>query len=75
MYSNELICNILDYLDNNFHKKISILEISSKFYYNKFYIMKLFKKEIGITLIMYINCLRIFNSIKYILRNKTKSFL
>lgn len=73
MYSNELICNILDYLDNNFHKKISILEISSKFYYNKFYIMKLFKKEIGITLIMYINCLRIFNSIKYI-QNTNDSF-
>lgn len=73
MYSNELICNILEYLDNNLNKKISPSEIAIKFYYNKFYIMKLFKKELGITLIMYINNLRVFNSIKSI-QNSSDSF-
>lgn len=73
MYSNELICNILEFIDNNINRKISIEEISSKFYYNRFYIMKLFKKELGITLIMYINSIRVFNSIKYI-QNTNDSF-
>lgn len=66
MYSNELICNILDYLDDNINKKISIDELSIYFSYDRFYIMKLFKKELGISLINYINHLRIFNSLKQI---------
>lgn len=64
MYSNELICDILNYLDININKKISIDEIANKFSYNKFYIVRLFKKEIGVSIINYINYLRIFNSIK-----------
>ena len=66
MYSNELICNILYYLDNNINKKISIDELSKFFSYDRFYIMKLFKREIGISLVNYINHLRIFNSLKHI---------
>ena len=63
MYSNELICKILNYIDNNINKKISIEELSLRFYYNRYYIMKLFKKEIGLSLFDYINNLRIYNSI------------
>ena len=73
MYSNELICDILDYLDININRKISIDELAIRFSYNKFYIMKLFKKEIGIPLIIYINYIRIFNSIKSI-QNSNDSF-
>lgn len=69
MYSNELICDILDYIDNNINKKITIEELSDYFSYNKFYIMKLFKREIGISLIVYINCIRILNSINLIQNN------
>lgn len=66
MYSNELICKILNYIDNNINRKITIEELSLKFYYNRYYIMKLFKKEIGLSLFDYINNLRIYNSIKSI---------
>ena len=43
MYSNDLVCNILIYINNNYKKDISIDEISNYFSYNRFYIMKLFK--------------------------------
>ena len=63
MSSNELICNILEFIDNNINRKISIEEISLKFNYNRYYIMKLFKQELGISILNYINCLRIKNSL------------
>lgn len=63
MYSNELICNILNYLDLNINSDISIDLISSVFCYDKFYIMKKFKKEIGLSIINYINSIKIYNSL------------
>ena len=63
MYSNELICRILDYIDININKKISIKEIALKFFYNRYYIMKLFKKELSISINNYINYCRIRNSL------------
>ena len=65
MYSNELVCNILDYLDENINTIISIDLISSIFCYDKTYIMKRFKKELGISIINYMNAIKIFNSLKY----------
>lgn len=73
MYSNKLICNILDYIDINLNRKITINELEKRFFYNKYYIMKLFKKEIGVTILDYINILRINNSIKDI-KNTNNSF-
>ena len=65
MYSNELVCNILDYLDENINTIISIDMISSIFCYDKTYVMKRFKKELGISIINYTNAIKIFNSLKY----------
>lgn len=64
MYSNELVCCILDFLDDNLNRKISIEEIACKFYYNRYYIMKLFKKELGVTTLTYMNRMRIIHSIR-----------
>lgn len=61
---NKLIIDILDYIDNNLYKKITMEELSKKFYFNKDYIMRLFKKEIGLTIIDYINKKRIYNSLE-----------
>ena len=72
MYSNKLICDILNFIDKNIHFKISIDEISKIFMYDKAYIMRLFKKELHITIIDYINSKRIYNSIKEL---KSNSFL
>lgn len=63
MYSNELVCNILVFLDSNLNRKISIEEIANKFYYNRYYIMKLFKKELGVPIAVYMNYLRIYHSV------------
>ena len=70
MYSNELICNILDYLNNNINKEITTDELSSIFHYDKTYIMKKFKKELNLSIHEYINTIRILNSLPYFKNNK-----
>ena len=74
MYSNELICNILNYLNSNLNQKISIDDISKKLNFNKAYIMRLFKKEIGITITTYLNKRKIYNSLKEF-KDKNNTFL
>ena len=64
MHSKKLICDILEYIDNNINKEITIEELSNIFYFDKYYIMKLFKKELKITVINYIN------SITFVICNK-----
>lgn len=66
MYSNKLICQILLFINNNINDKITIADLEKRFFYNRYYIMKLFKKEIGITIIEYINSLRVYNTINNI---------
>ncbi len=65
MFSNSLICDILVYLNKNINKEITIDELSNLFHYDKTYIMKRFKKELGITIFDYINSKRIYNSLSY----------
>lgn len=65
MFSNDLICNIIEYLNNNINKEITIDELSTLFYFNKTYIMKKFKKELNISIHEYINTIRIYNSLSY----------
>ena len=69
MFSNDLVIKILNYIDNNLYKKISIEELSDLFHYNKDYIMRLFKREIGYTITNYINCKRIYNSLHSFIYN------
>jgi AraC-like DNA-binding protein len=63
MYSNELICNILDYINKNIDTEITIDLLSNLFFFNRTYIMKKFKKELNISIINYINTLKIYNSL------------
>ena len=63
MYSNELVCNILEYLNDNINEEISIDRLSNLFYFNRTYIMKRFKKELNISINEYINSIRIYNSL------------
>lgn len=65
MYSNNLICDVLEYINNNINKEITIDELSRKFFFDKTYIMKRFKREIGISIHDYINHMRIFNSLSF----------
>ena len=63
MYSKPLIINILIFLNNNLYQKIELNYLEEMFHYNKFYIIRLFKKEIGITINDYLNRMRIYNSL------------
>lgn len=74
MYSNNLICEILIYIDENIKNKITIEDLENKFFYNRYYIMKLFKKEIGLTIVEYINSIRIYNSI-LLIKNNDSNFI
>lgn len=74
MYSNKLICNILIYINNNLNNKISIDELSNLFFYNRYYIIKLFKQEIQLSITEYINSLRIYNAIMQI-KNSDNSLM
>lgn len=64
MFSHDLVCDILEYINKNINREITIDELANRFYFDKTYIMKRFKKEIGYTIHDYINMMRIFNSIE-----------
>ena len=64
MFSNSLVCDILEYIDKNINNEITIDELSNRFYFDKTYIMKRFKREIGVTIHDYINKIRILNSLE-----------
>ena len=51
--------------NKNINEEITIDELSNRFYFDKTYIMKRFKKEIGKSIHDYINMMRILNSLDY----------
>ena len=65
VFSNNLVCNIIEYINKNINNEITIDELANRFYYDKTYIMKRFKKEIGKSIHEYINIIRILNSLDY----------
>ena len=60
---NNLVRQLLNYIDDNIYAKITMEELSRIFYFNKDYIMRAFKKELGITIIDYINKKRVYSSL------------
>ncbi len=63
MYSNPIIIDVLIFLNNNLYQKIELDYLEEIFHYNKFYIINLFKKEMGLTITDYLNKMRIYNSL------------
>ena len=63
MNSNNLVCDMIDYINKNINDKITIDDLTYEFNYNRYYLMKLFKKELNISIINYINYKRIYNSL------------
>lgn len=59
----ELSLLVLDYLDNHLFDDISIDSIASIFGYDKSYLMKRFKSDIGVSIKTYINQKKIMNSL------------
>lgn len=61
---SDFIIYILDYLDYNILRDVSIDELSQYFGYEKSYLMKRFKTEVGISIKTYINKVRIYRSLE-----------
>ena len=71
MISNNLVCDILEYINKNINDKITIDDLTYEFNYNRYYLMKLFKKELNISIINYINYKRIHNSLSSLRDDKS----
>lgn len=72
MFSKEIVCNIIRYIDINLFSKITLEDIVKYCHYNKFYLVKLFKKEMKVSIFDYINRLKIYYSFD-MLKNSDKS--
>lgn len=57
--TNEAILNVLNYINDNITKKISVATIAEHFYLSDSYLCRLFKKETGLTINKYITARRI----------------
>lgn len=57
--SDKRIKNILAYINDNLTQKLTLENISSKFYINKYHLCRIFKATTGMTVNKYINCKRI----------------
>ncbi len=55
----ELLKKILDYIDENYYKPLSLETLSAAFGYNKYYFSKLFNRFIGENINNYINIVRL----------------
>lgn len=64
---NELVIQILEYIEDNINSRITIDDISIYIHYDKFYIQRLFKKNMQITINEYINERKIVKSINNLL--------
>lgn len=56
---SELVNKILQYINLNYHRDITLSSISEHFYHSKYHICTMFKKHMGITVTEYINIRRI----------------
>lgn len=52
--NNNLISKVIAYINQNFNHDISLEEISKEFYMDKFYISRLFKEQVGVTIWNYV---------------------
>ena len=60
-----MVCNIIEYINENLNREITINELSKILSYDKTYIMKRFKRELNITIKEYINIKKILNSLEH----------
>ena len=69
---NELVEIILDYIEKNINNRIVIDDIADYIHYDKFYMQRLFKREMKITIKEYINERKIVKSIHHLLSTDDK---
>ena len=62
---NKIVLDVLSFIDNNLYEELTIDIIAGTLCYDKFYIMKTFKKELGISIVTYINYLKVLRSLSF----------
>lgn len=67
-----IVLNIIDYLDDNLTEEITIDSIAGRFHFNRFYLMKMFKKVTGITILEYVNQRKIKSSLDAVVNTDDK---
>ncbi len=63
---DESTSRIIRYINENFAEIHSIEQIANRFYISKFHLCRIFKNTIGLTVIDYLNNIKIKNACKYI---------
>ena len=53
------IQQVKEYLDANYRQKITLDDLASRFYINKYYLLNLFKERYGVTVTAYLNQVRV----------------
>lgn len=71
-HSKLLINRALNYIEHNFERKISLEDVAVRLGLSKHYLCNIFKKEIGETMSLYINKLRIEKAKKMLLKPDSK---
>ena len=61
---------IISYINENYHKKITLEQISQKFYFNRNYLCLLFKKNLNITFSNYLKTVRLEKAKDLLLRGE-----
>ena len=64
--------NIVDYLDANQGEEVSIEDLAVTFHFNRHYLMKMFKKTVGLTITQYRNFQKINASIQDLVNTDDK---
>jgi len=65
------IVTILNYINNNLDKKITLDILQKKFFLNKYYLSRTFKKNTGFTIIEYVIYKRIIWAMELLISGKT----
>lgn len=60
-YSNKLIKNVVEYINTNYKKPLTLSYISKKFYVNSSYLSREFSKKMNISLLKYIKKVKIYS--------------
>ncbi|NLM09610.1 MAG: AraC family transcriptional regulator [Clostridiaceae bacterium] len=72
--SNEKVKEIIDYINNNFNKPISVDIIADEVQLNSCYLGRLFKQYTNLSIVDYINQIRINNALELLTKTDMKIF-
>lgn len=73
-YDNK-VSQILEYINNNFSKKITLNLLENKFHFNKYYLCHLFKINTGFTVNEYVTYKRILKAQELLLSGETITYV